>query len=97
MASNLKSRKKAIASFIFGLGFWVPLLNFIFGAFAIYFGILSLKNIKNNPEKYNGKAFAVIGIILGALVYITYLTGLGMCLYGNKDICSNIGLSFLVK
>jgi len=90
-----KSRATAIASFIFGLFFWIPLINFISGALAIYLGIKSLIKIRKEPSKYFGKGFAVAGITLGALVYVTYLTGLGMCLFGNKEICKNIGLPFL--
>ena len=90
-----KSRGTAIASFVFGLFFWIPLLNFIFGAFAIYLGAKSLIKIKKDPAKYSGKGFAVTGIILGAIVYAAYFTGIGLCLLGFKGICKNIGLSFL--
>ena len=90
-----KSKAMPIASFIFGLTFWIPLINLIFGVFAIYLGIRSLSKIKNDPDKYGGKAFALIGIILGAVVYITYLTGIGMCLTGYKEICKFMGLQFL--
>ena len=90
-----KSKGTAIASFIFGLFFWIPLINLIFGALAVYLGIKSLIKIRRDPAKYFGKGFAVAGIILGALVYVTYLTGLGMCLFGSNEICKNIGLSYL--
>ena len=90
-----KSKETAIASFIFGLGFWIPLLNLIFGLIAIYVGTKSIIKIKKEPLKYGGKWFAITGIILGSVVYVTYLTGFGMCIFGNKDICKNIGLSFL--
>lgn len=95
LTANKKSKATAIASFVFGLTFWIPLLNLIFGAFAVYFGIKSLKNIRKEPTKYGGKWFAVIGTILGLLVYLFYFTGLGMCLYGYKEICNNIGLTQL--
>ena len=90
-----KSFGTAIASFIFGLFFWIPLINLISGVLAIYLGVKTLIKIRRDPAKYCGKGFAVTGIILGALVYVTYLTGLGMCLFGFKEICKNIGLSFL--
>ena len=90
-----KSRGTAIASLIFGLFFWIPLINFISGALAIFFGVKSLIKIRKEPGKYDGKRFAITGIILGALVYVTYLTGLGMCLFGFKEVCKNFGLSFL--
>ena len=90
-----KSKATAIASFILSLTFWIPLLNLIFGMLAIYLGIKSLTKIKKYPDKYGGKAFAVIGAVLGAVVYITYLTGLVMCLSGYKEICKFMGLQFL--
>ena len=92
-----KSRIMPLASFLFGVAFWIPLLNLIFAVFALYFGIASLKKISHKPKRYGGKWFAIIGIILGLLVYITYFIGFGMCFYGNKDICGNMGLSFLAK
>ena len=90
-----KSKATAIASFAFGLAFWIPLLNLICGALAIYLGIKSLVKIKKEPGKYGGKWLAIIGIILGAIVYVTYIIGLGMCTSGIKPICGNIGMKFL--
>ena len=90
-----KSKLKAIVSFICGLTFWIPILNLIFGIGAIYFGIKSLISIKKEPLKYSGKWLAIAGLMLGALVWLTYLIGVSMCLYGNKIICQSIGLNFL--
>lgn len=90
-----KSKAMAIVSFLFGLTFWIPLLNLIFGAVAIYTGIKSLIMIKKEPANYGGKGFAITGIVLGSIVYITYITGFGICLSGYKEICKNIGLGFL--
>ena len=90
-----KLKAMAIASFAFGLAFWIPLLNLICGALAIYLGIKSLARIRKEPGKYGGKWFAVIGIILGAIVYVTYIIGLGICMSGSKPVCGNIGLKFL--
>ena len=94
-SSKEKSNAMALASFIFGLAFWIPLLNLIFCALAVYLGIKSLVKIKKNPEDFGGKAYAVIGIILGIIVYVAYFTGVGMCFAGYKEICKNIGLGFL--
>ena len=92
-----QSKARALASFVLGLGFWIPLLNFILGALAIYHGSKALTQIKKEPKKYSGKYFAVSGIVLGVLVYFLYLVGAGMCLFGFKQICDNIGLDFLNK
>ena len=96
MQNAKKSKTGAIASFIFGLTFWIPLLNLIFGAFAIYLGYKSIVNIKKDPDKYAGKGFAVTGLVLGLVVYLFYLTGIGMCFVGYKEVCKNIGLTFFV-
>ena len=90
-----KSKTMALASFIFALFFWIPLLNLIFGALSIYLGIKALRKIKKESKLYYGKWYAVIAIILSALVYIFYFTGVVMCIYGYKAICMNIGLDFL--
>ena len=90
-----KSRGTAIASFVFGLFFWIPLINLISGALAIYLGVSSLIKIRREPAKYSGKGFAITGIILGVIVYVAYLTALGICLLGFKDVCENIGLVYL--
>ena len=95
MAEIKKSKATAIASLVFGLFFWIPLINLICSLPAIYFGLKSLSNIKKEPLKYSGKAFAVIGISLGCLVYFLYITGIGMCLAGNESTCISLGLSFL--
>ena len=91
-----KSRAMALTSFVFGLFFWIQLLNLIFGALAVYLGFKSLGKIKKEPRLYGGKWFAIIGIVLSVLVYLTYLTGVGMCVFGYKGICTSIGLEFLV-
>lgn len=91
-----KSRASSLASFFFGLTFWIPLLNLIFAIPAVYFGFNSLKKIRRS-HKYGGKWFAIVGIVLGLTACSTYLIGVGMCIYGYKDICKNIGLAFLSR
>ena len=90
-----KSQTLSIFSFIFGLIFLIPLLNLIFGIFSIYLGVKALIKIKHQPKEFGGKWFAIIGIALGAIVYLTYIIGTMMCLSGYKTICKNIGLDFL--
>lgn len=97
MQEQRKSRALSIVSFIFSLAFWIPLLNLIFGTAAAITGIRALIKIRKNPDKYGGKGFAIAGILLGVLPLLLYLTGLGMCLYGYKEICNSIGLQFLAK
>ena len=91
-----KSKITAVTSFIFGLIFWIPVLNLIFGVLAIYLGIRALKHIKKDPERYGGKGFAVIGIILGTITIIGLIIGLSLCFSGYIEVCKSIGLGFLV-
>ncbi|MEK6983234.1 MAG: DUF4190 domain-containing protein [Nanoarchaeota archaeon] len=95
LVDRKKSKSMALTSYVFGLFTWVPLLNLFFGVLAIYLGLKAIGKIKKDATKYGGKWFAIIGIILGIIVYINYLTGLGMCIYGIKSICNAIGLTFL--
>lgn len=90
-----KSKAMAATSFVFSLFFWVPLLNLIFGATSVYLGIKSLAKIKKEPNLYGGRWLAIIGIILSVIVYLTYLMGVGMCVFGYSQICTSIGLEFL--
>jgi hypothetical protein len=53
----------------------------LFGPLAIIFGLIGLIRNSMNPEKYSGKAFAVIGLILGLLdtvIVIAYLVAVGV-------------------
>jgi len=96
MQTMKKSKGMAVASFVFGLTFWIPLLNIIFGIFAIYFGVRALKNIKTYPKKFSGKWFAIAGITLAIMPITFYLLGLGLCMVGYEEICENMGLSLLI-
>ena len=90
-----KSIAMAATSFVFGLFFWIPLLNLIFGALSMYLGLKALRKIKKEPKLYGGRWYAFLGITLSVLIYLFYLTGVGMCIFGDNQICSNIGLEFL--
>jgi hypothetical protein len=54
-------------SLVLGFGFWIPLLNYPLSILAIIFGITALKLAHKNPERYGGRTYAVIGIILGTI------------------------------
>ncbi|MBI4144976.1 DUF4190 domain-containing protein [Candidatus Woesearchaeota archaeon] len=90
-----KSRALAWASLVFGLTFWIPMLNVLFGILALVLGIKALSRARAQPESYGGKAIAVIGIILGAIPLLFSVAGLGLCVSGWETICYNMGLWFL--
>ena len=90
-----KSKFMAISSFFFGMTFLIPLINLIFGFLAIIIGLRALSKIRKDPEAYGGKWLAIAGISLGAMVYIGYAAGLGICLSGNQEVCKTLGVSFL--
>ena len=57
-----------------GLSLGLSILGFVTPLFlsiaAIIFGIIALRKIKSNPEKYKGSTLAIAGIVLGALSLI---------------------------
>jgi heme A synthase len=48
-------------------------LAIILGLMAIVLGILALRRIRREPELRRGKALAIVGIVLGCLVVLTFL------------------------
>ena len=69
-------KSSAIASLIFGLFFWLPLLNMITSAAAIYLGIRAILMAKKDPDHYGGQIIALIGIVLGTVPIALYILGL---------------------
>ena len=61
-------------------------LGVVSGPVAIVLGIYSLNQIKNNPDKFTGKPFAIAGIVMGALYFV--FVALIILIYG---------LTFLVQ
>ena len=90
-----KSKSLAITSFVFGVISIIPMINYLTTLLAIYFGIKSLKNIRKHPENYDGKIFAITGLLFGILIIIFTLTGIGLCLAGFKQICKSTGWTFI--
>lgn len=90
-----KSRALAWASLAFGLVFWIPLINVLFGILALVLGIKALHRARAQPELYGGKVIAVIGIILGGIPLLFSATGIAFCVAGWETICYNMGLWFL--
>ena len=90
-----KSKALAIASFVFGIISIIPIINYLTAFLAIYFGTKSLKNIRKRPESYDGKIFAITGLLIGILIIIFTLTGIGLCLAGFKQMCKSMGWTFI--
>jgi len=92
----------AIASFVLslcGLLFiWVPGLGTVLLILAIIFGFIGLNKIKHNPG-LGGKTFAIIGLVLGFLLFVFSIVLLvvtfSWILIGNNldDVSSDIGLN----
>ena len=74
----------AVASMICGIFTitigWCCYLGVITGPVAIGLGIASLNQIKNSPDKFTGKPFAITGIVTGALYFV--FVALIIMLYG---------------
>jgi hypothetical protein len=64
----------AVASMICGIFTvtigWCCYLGVISGPVAVGLGIYSLVQIKNNPDKFTGKPFALVGIITSAVYFL---------------------------
>jgi len=60
----------AIASFVCGCFFIIPILGFLLCLPAIIMGIIALIKISNNKETLKGKGFAIAGIVLGGISII---------------------------
>jgi len=68
---------------------WCCYLGVITGPIAIGLGIFSLIQIKNYPDKFTGKPFAITGIVTGVLYFlgiaaVILLWGLGAMMQGVK-------------
>tara|TARA_Y100000310_G_C20659936_1_gene804156 strand:- start:649 stop:891 length:243 start_codon:yes stop_codon:yes gene_type:complete len=66
----MTSNSTAKTSLILAIISWLPLFNFITAPSSIYFGIKALQKIKNNPDKYSGKVYAIIGLSIGCLITV---------------------------
>ena len=63
----------AVASLILGIftvTFGWCYVGVVTGVIAIVLGIVSLVQIKNNPERHSGKPLAIAGIVMGAVYYL---------------------------
>ena len=70
VAVEKKDRVFAVTSLVCGLLFWVPLFNFVLGPLAVLFGVLAIKRVRIDPERYGGQTIAVFGLILGIISVI---------------------------
>lgn len=61
----------ALWGMIFGIlslvGCMCCCLNFIFGPLGLVFSLIGLSEISQNPERYEGRSLAIVGIVLSAL------------------------------
>ena len=67
---KMPSKDSAIASFILALFSWVPLINWVLAPLAVYLGITALIKIKKQPDKYEGRGFAIAGTVIGVFAII---------------------------
>ena len=80
----------ALCCGLFSMTFgWCCSLGLLSSPVAIVLGIVSLVQIKNNPDQNTGKPLAIIGIVAGAAylafwVLIFFVWGLSSLLQGLK-------------
>lgn len=90
----MKSKDTAVTSLILGFLVWLPLLNFVIGPLATYFGILALVRIKKNPDQFTGTGYAVFGLILGVFATLFSYVWLINCGIGNPLNLTTCAASF---
>ncbi|MGH7950760.1 MAG: DUF4190 domain-containing protein, partial [Limisphaerales bacterium] len=56
----------AVAGMIFGILAFVCCFKFLFSALGITFSLIGLSQINRHPERYEGRGFAIAGIVLSA-------------------------------
>lgn len=60
----------AIASFVLGCFFFIPLIGFLLSVPAIILGIVALVKISHSNNTLGGSGFAIGGIIMGAIAIL---------------------------
>jgi hypothetical protein len=65
-----KTEKLGLKGFIFSIIGLVPIIGIPFAILGVIFGLRSLHRIKNFPERYKGKGFAIASFIIGILAII---------------------------
>jgi hypothetical protein len=71
------------AALYLSLGFWIPLFNIGLCATSIYLAIRALKQVDENPERYDGKNQAVIALVLSSTSILLTLIGTAIYLKLN--------------
>ncbi len=73
-----------MVSFVLGILCVIPWLNWVISLLAVYFGIKAIRSIRKDPSVYGGLVFAVIGIAIGASVFI--LNVMGILFFGANPL-----------
>lgn len=60
----------AIASFVLGCFFFIPLIGFLLSVPAVILGIIALVKISHSNNTLGGSGFAIGGIIMGAIAIL---------------------------
>ncbi|MBI2140103.1 DUF4190 domain-containing protein [Candidatus Woesearchaeota archaeon] len=62
-----QDNSRAVISLVLAVFFWIPLLNIPIAIASIYMGIRALKNIRERPQHYSGRKYAVAAITISAI------------------------------
>lgn len=76
-------------SFWFGIFSWIPLFNFGLSFAAAFFGIKAIRRIISHPDKFGGKWYAIIGMIIGVSVFVSSVVFLAVYLV-QKMSCTQV-------
>jgi hypothetical protein len=84
-----KDSFRAKLAFYISLGSWIPLFNIGFSFAAIILSIKALRFIDSDPDKFSGRAYAIIALIIGITAFIGSILFLLVYLY-KKLSCDAI-------
>lgn len=86
MIGNQKKRSGlAIASFVFGCLFFVPILGLFFSLIGVICGIVALKRVARSHGVLRGRKLAISGIVLGSVGFLLIFSflAIGFNLFGG--------------
>jgi nitrate/nitrite transporter NarK len=73
MAKDKLDRFYGYLSFGLSLGFWIPLLNIPLSIAAIISGITALNLAHKYPERYGGRLYAAMGLVIALIPIVLWL------------------------
>jgi len=82
VAGGIQTNSFAMAGMILGILSFVCCFKFLFGALGLIFSLIGLSQIREHPERYEGRSLAIAGLVLSIvgllMAVVVILFGLAM-------------------